>query len=90
MRSHEGPSGRTYHHESHGDPGDVIHFEDAVFGQLATIRIPMRDVLFLAADYVRTRRISALEDVTDEELLGLATPLTADNELDNELDLDHL
>jgi hypothetical protein len=78
MRSHEAPSGRTYHHEAHGDPTDRIYFAQEVFGRPATISISMRDVLFLAADLLRSRRIAALEELTDEELLGLPAPQPTD------------
>lgn len=80
MHSYEGPSGRTYHHESHGSFDDVVWFEETVHGQEVTIRIPIRDVLRLAADFVRDRRTQALEEASDEELLGLAAPLTAEVE----------
>lgn len=88
MHSYTGPSGRTYHHESHGSLDDVVHFnvttrnpevhiptrdraDDTVDVE---VTITMRDVLFLAAGLLRSRSISALEEATPEELLGLPDP----------------
>lgn len=71
MHSYEGPSGRSYHHESEGSPNDVVYVTLTVRGESSTITIPMRDVLWLAARHVRDRRITALENMPDEVVLGL-------------------
>jgi hypothetical protein len=71
MRSFDAPSGRTYFHDGDMSPRSDVQFE------MATREIPMADILALAAEYIRYRRIAALEQATDEELLGLpSTPPT--------------
>lgn len=88
MYSYTGPSGRVYHHSSHGSLEDVVHFNVTTRDPEAHIptrdradntvdvevTITMRDVLFLAAGLLRSRSISALEQASDEELLGLPDP----------------
>lgn len=80
MYSYEGPSGRTYHHASHGSTNDVVHF-DVPYQEFHTrgyvtrpvhVEISMEDILHLAADLVRSQRVRDLEDATDLEILGLA------------------
>lgn len=79
MHSYEGPSGRIYHHTSHGSVNGVVRFdvpyqEMHVKGWVARsleVVIPMGDILSLAADLVRTQRVSDLENATDLDILGL-------------------
>ena len=81
MHSYEGPSGRTYHHASEGSLEDVIHFEAEgrypeahIYSDgrvIVEVTLTMRDVLWLAARFVRDRRIAHLEQAEDTAVLGL-------------------
>jgi len=79
MHSYEGPSGRTYHHASEGSVNDVVHFKvpytvERISGPRehhVDVQLTMADILFLAANLVRSQRTRVLEEGTDLEILGL-------------------
>lgn len=69
MHSYTGPSGRTYHHEAHGSTQDVVHFAATPDGDPLEIEMPMEDILFLAANLIRSQRIEALENAEPLDIL---------------------
>lgn len=75
MHSSEAPSGLTYHHNSDFS-GNVFVDGDEVseFGMETEdggIGIPAQDILFLAAQIIRMKKIQALEQASDDQVLGV-------------------
>lgn len=75
MKSFKGPKGTTFFYWSRGE-GDV----EIVPAEAETdparmldgrVTIPGEDIKAFVADLVRTERISALEQMNDEKLLGM-------------------
>ena len=75
MHSFNAPSGRTYHHN--GDFSGAVKFDAQVemmsptSAGLAWVEVPFEDLRALVAEYARRERISRLEEMSDDEVLGL-------------------
>lgn len=65
MHTFKGPSGTTFNYHSDMS-GDV--YVDTAEGHL---KVPGRDLLALVAEYVRLERITVIESMEADELLGV-------------------
>ncbi len=71
----EGPSKKTRFHYNSDLSGDVsIHVDDE--NGLRALNVPGEDLLAFVADYVRGRKISALEDAEWHEVFGIENELS--------------
>jgi len=81
-----GPSGRKYHHNGDfsGDviacvsPGDVTQEHDPEVGDFSAVSIPAEDILAVAAEFVRSKRIEQLESADPISILLRAENVTAE------------
>lgn len=68
-----GPQGTRFHNNSDlsGDVIATVRPYDSRDGTQITVRIPGEDIKSLVAQYVRLEKITRLEDMDDDEVLGL-------------------
>lgn len=65
MHSYQGKECKIHHNGDYS--GDVVITRDGA----AHLEVPFEDLLGLVAEYVRSRKLSQLEDADTEELFGL-------------------
>lgn len=69
MRSFTAPSGNTYSHNGDFSGSILVNREDLAIDGHDRVAIPADDVIALAAEYLRRRAVTRIEEMSVEEIM---------------------